>query len=222
MTVQEMKIAGDDLTTRDINRKIKDGLNNEIRRFEIESSAELDSIVVGIREEAEFVLNGKFGDFIGALNHGPMIEINGKTGRYVGNNMTAGEIIVHGDADDGVGFGTYNGTIVVHGDAGNGIGQLNKGGIIIIDGDIGDLAGLYMLSGDLIITGNSGEDTGDWIIGGNIYIGGDFDSGTNTRIVEMDESDIRKLSALFEQYSIEASPDEFKKIQRKEIRPFYG
>ncbi len=82
MTVQELKIAGDDLSTRDINRKIKEALNENIRRFSIESNAELDSIVVGIREEAEFILNGRFGDFVGALNHGPRIEIHGKTGRY--------------------------------------------------------------------------------------------------------------------------------------------
>ncbi|MGB9837734.1 tributyrin esterase [Methanothermobacter sp.] len=222
MTVQEMKIAGDDLSTRDINRKIKEGLRENIKKFSIESNSELDSIVVGIREEAEFILSGRFGDFVGALNHGPKIEIHGKTGRYVGNNMTAGEIIVHGDADDGVGFGTYNGTIVVHGDAGDGIGQLNKGGVIIIDGDIGDLAGLYMLSGDLIITGDTGKDIGDWIIGGNIYVAGDFETGTNAKVLEPERDDLNKLSSLFSRYSIDASPEEFKKIQRKEIRPFYG
>ncbi|MGJ7029287.1 MULTISPECIES: hypothetical protein [Methanothermobacter] len=43
MTVQELKIAGDDLSTRDINRKIKEALNENIRRFSIESNAELDS-----------------------------------------------------------------------------------------------------------------------------------------------------------------------------------
>ncbi len=94
--------------------------------------------------------------------------------------------------------------------------------MIIIEGDIGDLAGLYMLSGDLIITGDAGKDLGDWIIGGNIYVAGDFETGTNAKVVEPEKEDVDKLSALFNQYSVDASPEEFKKIQRKEIRPFYG
>ncbi|HIH62442.1 MAG TPA: tributyrin esterase [Methanobacteriales archaeon] len=218
----ELIISGDDLSTRKINKMIKEGLKDSTKRFIIENDKKLDSLVVGIREEAEFILKGEFGDFIGALNDGAKIKIMGNTGRYLGDNMTAGEIIVEGSAKDGVGFGTYNGTIVIYGDAGNGVGQLNKGGTIIIDGDIKDLAGLYMLSGDIIVTGNAGKDTGDWIIGGNIYVAGDFETGTNAKISQLEKEDTLKLSKLFYEYGIEAEVEEFKKIHRKKLRPFYG
>lgn len=222
MPVNEIMISGDDLSTRTINKEIKNGLKQNQTTFLIENSQKLDSIVVGIREESHIKLKGDFGDFIGALNDGAKIEIQGNTGRYVGNNMTAGEIIVQGSTDDGVGFGTYNGTIVVHGNAGDAVGQLNKGGLIIIDGNIGKLAGLYMLSGDIIITGNAGEDTGDWMIGGTIYVGGDLQTGTNAKITTLDKTDKEKLSAIFQSYGISADVEKFQKIQHKDSRPFYG
>lgn len=222
MPVKQIMISGDDLSTRTINQEIRSGLKQNQKNFLIENSQNLDSIVVGIREESYITLKGEFGDFLGALNDGAKIEVQGNTGRYVGNNMTDGEIIVHGSADDGVGFGTYHGTIVVYGNAGDSVGQLNKGGVIVIDGDIGKLAGLYMLSGDIIVTGNAGEDTGDWMIGGTIYVGGDFQTGTNAQIKPLGNSDKEKLSRIFEKYDISADVDKFQKIEHMDARPFYG
>ena len=139
------------------------------------------------------------------------------------DNLTQWRLTARGITDSTqVGFGTYNGTIVVYGDAGNAVGQLNKGGTIIIDGNMGNLAGLYMLSGDIIVTGNAGVDTGDWMIGGSIYVAGDFETGANGAVNELDEEDQSKLSKLFSQYQIDADVGNFKKIEPKELRPFYG
>ncbi|MBM4241728.1 MAG: tributyrin esterase [Euryarchaeota archaeon] len=222
MTLRETIVPEGDLSTRNVNIEIKKALSEDKNSLLIETEKQLDSIAVGIVKESDIVLKGDVGDFVGALNDGAKILIDGNAGRYVGNNMTAGEIIVNGSADDGVGFGQYNGTIVVHGDAGNAVGQLNKGGSILIDGDIGDLAGLYMLSGDIIVTGNTGLYTGDWMIGGTIYVGGSFDTGTNAEVRELDIEDKLKLKKLFGIYKNDASPDNFIKIEPKELRPFYG
>jgi glutamate synthase domain-containing protein 3 len=221
-TISEETINAKDFTTRDLNVQVKKALSEEKNKILLESAGRLDSIVVGLRKEADITLDGDVGDFVGALNDGARIEIHGNTGRYVGDNMTSGEIIVKGSAEDGVGFGTYNGTIVVYGDAGNAVGQLNKGGTIIIDGNMGDLAGLYMLSGELIVTGDAGMDTGDWMIGGTIYVGGSFQTGTNAEVNELDLSDKKKLTDLFKEYEINADIEDFIKLKPKNLRPFYG
>ncbi len=222
MHAEEILISGDDYSTRNLNQEIKKGLKENQKNFWIENSQKLDSVAVGIREEAYIKLEGDFGDFLGALNDGAKIEVQGRTGRYLGNTMTDGEIIIHGSTDEGAGFGMYDGTIVIHGNSGDGVGQLNKGGLIVVNGDIGNLAGLYMLSGDLIVTGNAGEDTGEWIIGGTIYVGGDFQTGTNAQIKPLDKSDKEKLSRIFKTYNISTDLDKFQKIQHMKARPFYG
>ncbi|MGC9516522.1 MAG: hypothetical protein ACP5C3_02335 [Methanomicrobiales archaeon] len=222
MTTEQKVISGKYLTTRSLNVEIKNAVNENEKNINIEVTKPFDSVAVGLCCDADITLAGSPGDFAGAINDGAKIRIKGNTGRYVGNNMTSGEIIVEGSADDGVGFGTYDGTIVVHGNAGRGVGQLNKGGTIIIDGNIGDLSGLYMLSGDIIVTGNAGNDTGDWMIGGSIYVGGSFETGTNAEIRELTLDDKLKLKKLFDTYSIKADIENFKKIEHKQIRPFYG
>lgn len=222
MITEEKVISGKYMTTRTINVEIKKALDENEKKLNIEVTKPFDSVAVGLCCDADITLAGSPGDFAGALNDGAKISIKGNVGRYVGNNMTSGEIIVEGSADDGVGFGTYDGTIVVYGNAGNAVGQLNKGGTIIIDGNIGDLSGLYMLSGNIIVTGNAGNDTGDWMIGGSIYVGGNFETGTNAEVRELTLDDKLKLKKLFDVYSIDAEIDNFKKIENKEIRPFYG
>ncbi|MDP3065294.1 MAG: tributyrin esterase [Methanobacteriaceae archaeon] len=221
-SASEAIIAGEDLSTRQLNTQIKKALAKDEYRITLDKPGKLNSIAVGLDSGVEIILGGDAGDFVGALNNGAFIEIDGNTGRYVGDNMTSGEIIVRGSAEDGVGFGTYNGTIVVYGDAGNAVGQLNKGGTIVIDGNMGNLAGLYMLSGEIIVTGNAGTDTGDWMIGGTIYVAGDFETGTNAAVYELDNEDKSKLSKIFRQHNIKADVDHFHKIKPKELRPFYG
>lgn len=221
-TISKETINVKDFSTRQLNVQVKKALSQDKNTILLESAGKLDSIVVGLSKKADIILEGDVGDFVGALNNGTRIEIQGSTGRYVGDNMTTGEIIVKGSAGYGVGFGLYNGAIVVYGDAGNAVGQLNKGGTILIDGNMGDLAGLYMLSGDLIVTGDAGVDTGDWMIGGNIYIGGKFQTGTNAEVHELEFSDKKKLTNLFEEYEIKANIAEFSKIRPKNLRPFYG
>lgn len=209
-------------STRQLNVEIKKELSKDKKSLILESTEKLDSIMVGLDNGVEVTLKGDAGDFVASLNNGASIEIKGNVGRYVGDNMTSGEIIVWGTAKDGVGFGTYNGTIVVHGDAGNAVGQLNKGGTIIVDGNIKNLSGLYMLNGDIIVNGNAGEDTGEWMIGGTIYVAGDFQAGTNASEHPLTDFDRTKLNDLFQKYKIEASADDFVKIQPRKLRPFYG
>ncbi|MBP2046312.1 tributyrin esterase [Methanobacterium aggregans] len=215
------KITAEGLSTHQLNLEIKKALEPE-KKLLLENHGKLDSIAVGLGEDADIILNGDAGDFLGALNDGAHIEVQGHVGRYVGDNMTSGEILINGSAEEGVGFGLCNGTIMVYGDAGNAVGQLNKGGTIIVEGNIGNLAGLYMLSGDIIVTGDAGLDTGDWMIGGTIYVAGNFETGTNAKVKPLEGDDKEKLLKLFTNYSINKDIEDFKKIEPKNLRPFYG
>jgi len=214
-------ISAEGLSTHELNLEIKKALEPEKKLF-LENHGKLDSIAVGLGEDADIILNGDAGDFLGALNDGACIEVQGNVGRYVGDNMTSGGILINGSAEEGVGFGVCNGTIMVYGNAGNAVGQLNKGGTIIVDGNIGDLAGLYMLSGDIIVTGDAGLDTGDWMIGGTIYVAGNFETGTNAEVKPLEVDDKEKLLELFKNYDISTDITDFKKIEHKDLRPFYG
>ncbi|MDD6285546.1 tributyrin esterase [Candidatus Methanosphaera massiliense] len=218
----KVEISGVDLTTRDVNTSIKDAITSNEKEITIKDVESLNSIAVGIQSEANIELNGDFGDFIGALNDGAEITINGSVNKYLGDNMTEGEIILNGGAGDGVGFGKCNGNIVVRGNAGDGVGQLHKNGVILIDGNIGKTAGLYMLDGDIIITGNSSKDLGDWMIGGAIYIAGSYQLGYNAKETELTEEDKDKLNSLFKQYDIDQKAENFTKIVKDQLRPFYG
>ena len=203
----KVEISGVDLTTRDVNTSIKDAITSNEKEITIKDVESLNSIAVGIQSEANIELNGDFGDFIGALNDGAEITINGSVNKYLG---------------DGVGFGKCNGNIVVRGNAGDGVGQLHKNGVILIDGNIGKTAGLYMLDGDIIITGNSSKDLGDWMIGGAIYIAGSYQLGYNAKETELTEEDKDKLNSLFKQYDIDQKAENFTKIVKDQLRPFYG
>ncbi len=220
--MSKKEISGENITTREVNTEIRKSLQANNTEITITNTERLNSIAVGIQEEATFDLEGDFGDFIGALNDGSEITINGSVGKYLGDNMTTGEIILNGHANDGVGFGKSNGTIVVKGNAGDGVAQLHKGGTVLVDGNIGKTAGLYMLDGDIIITGDSGKELGDWMIGGTIYIAGDYQLGYNARVAALTDDDKEKLNALFEKYDIEANADDFTKIIKEQLRPFYG
>ena len=209
-------------SSRDVNSEIRKGLENNFKDFCICSVKQLDSIVVGIQNISHFLLEGEFGDFIGALNDGAEIEVDGFCQRYVGNNMTSGEIVVSGSVGDGAGFGLRGGNIVIKGNAGDAVGQLNKGGVVLVDGDIRDFSGLFMLHGDIIITGNAGSETGEWMVGGTIYVGGDFELGFNAKTANMANRDITKLQNLFLKYDIDADPSKFTKIIHDKTRPFYG
>lgn len=223
MTVREKLVSEGDMSTRSVNKGIRKALSEDMDSFLIETEKPLDSMAVGIIQDADIHFKGNVGDFVGALNDGATITIEGNAGRYVGNNMTAGEIVVNGSAGDGVGFGQYDGNIIIRGDAGDAVGQLNKGGIIVIDGNIGDLSGLFMLSGDIIITGNAGLYTGDWMIGGTIYVKGSYNTlGYNAEPHELNGEDLTKLRDIFGKYNIDAQPKEFVKIKPKKLRPFYG
>ncbi len=136
--------------------------------------------------------------------------------------MTNGLVLVVGDAGYGAGQYCYGGSIVIRGNAGDFSAVMNKGATIIIEGNVGHDAATYMLAGDLIIVGDAGRNLGNYLIRGDIYIGGTWDSlGNNTQLQTLTSDDLIKLQAYFDEYTIKAAPEDFKKIIRLSAKPFY-
>ena len=202
-----------------VNREIRDNLNSQ--PIMVENAAQLHGLAAGINH-GEVVFKGDTGDYLGVLNHGATIRVTNNVGSYLGDNMTTGTIEVEGNSGFGAGQYCYGGSVIIHGDAGDFTATMNKGAVIIITGDVGNEAGTYMHKGDLIVLGNAGKNFANYLIHGDVYIRGEWETlGHNTRIVEMDERDVEKLTSYFNTYGIEADPHGFKKIVAASKKPFY-
>lgn len=204
-------------------------INEDIKsKLAVENKVNMDNLrgqhllACGLSEPNELYLKGYVGDYCFSLNSGAHIKLQGDGGRFLADTMESGEVIIEGTVSHGLGFSLFGGVIVVKGNAGGRLGQLNKGGTIIVDGHSRDLIGLYSLNGDIIVTGNAGRRVGDWMISGNIYIGGEnFELGNNAQIGELTQEDVDKLDDYFNQYQIQADPQQFTKIIPISTRPFY-
>jgi len=202
-----------------VNRALKDATNGQ--PVTVTNAKHIHGLAAGMKY-GEVIIKGNAGDYLGVLNSGAAIRVTKNAGKYAADNMTDGEIIINGNTDYGVGQYCYGGIIVVHGNAGDFTATMNKGATVIIAGNVGDDVGTYMLAGDLIVVGNAGENFANYLIRGSVYIGGDWKSiGHNTRIEALTDGDVKKLSAYFETYNIEADPAEFKKIAAASEKPFY-
>jgi methylamine---glutamate N-methyltransferase subunit B len=204
-------------TTNGLVKKVLDGQPIAIR-----NARHLHGLVAGLNK-GELIVRGSAGDYLGALNSGAKITVTRNAGKYTADNMTSGEVIIEGNAGYGVGQYCYGGVVVVKGDAGDFTATMNKGATIIIGGDVGSDAGTYMLKGDLVVLGNAGRNFANYLIRGTIYIRGQWDSlGHNTRVEPLTDEDITKLHPYIEHYSMDAKPEEFKKIVAASEKPFYN
>jgi glutamate synthase domain-containing protein 3 len=205
---------------RSVSQEIKEALSQG--PVTVRNAAHLHGLLAGLKD-GEVTLQGDSGTYLAVLNDGATIHVEGSAGPYLADNMTRGLVIVEGDADYGMGQYCYGGTIVVRGNVGDFAAVMNKGATIIVEGDVGAEAATYMLAGDLIVAGNAGANLGNYLIRGAIYIGGEWDSlGHNTRLEQLDQTDVDKLRELFRQYGVEVDLASFKKITRLSEKPFYS
>lgn len=212
-------INAKDQDLRTVSAELKGKLSGG--QVTIQSAAHLHGLAAGLKA-GDIIIEGRSGDYLGALNAGALIRVNGDAGQYLADNMTRGTVVVEGDAGYGVGAYCYGGTIVVKGSAGDFSAVMNKGATIVIGGDVGDEVATYMLAGDLVIAGNAGKNLANYLIRGTIYVGGTWESlGHNTLLEEMTAEDLTKLRSLLDASDIAADPLAFKKIVRLSEKPFY-
>lgn len=213
------------MTPREANQKIKD-IASQCNKIVIKNPNAMHYLIAGLTEKAHIEVDGSAGYFVGTMLDKAQLIIHGNAGWFAGDNMTGGEIIVEGSAGDGAGQGIYGGTIVVRNSVGSRTGEIMKNGTVIVGGDSGFMTGIFMMGGRIIVLGDLGEDAGESIIRGAIYVRGSVKSlGQNAKLVDIDENDLKELSAILTQYDFDLNEKDYKKFRKiipKSKRPFYG
>ncbi|MFX1505763.1 MAG: hypothetical protein ACFFDC_06565 [Promethearchaeota archaeon] len=209
------------LKLRSISHEIKNILK-ENKTVTVTNCDLLNGIASGLRQ-GEVIIKSSVGDYVGMLNSGAKIIIEGNVGKYIGDNMINGEIIVKGNAGYCAAVYCYGGIVIITGNSGDFLGTMNKGASILVEKNTGNDLGTYMLAGNIILLGNAGERVGNFLISGRIFIRGEWKSlGSNTKIEDLSSDDISFLQQFFNNYKIEAKPEEFTKIIADTDKPFYS
>ena len=193
-----------DLTTTEINEKIRDLMNDGYGTIVLRNPRGKHSIGVGILSRLNLIIEGSLGYFGIGLIDGPNVRIKGRVGWSCGENMMAGTVIIEKNAGSTFGAAIRGGDLVCMGSVGSRTGIDMKGGTIIVGGDTGALSGFMMQRGRMIICGNAGKNLGDSMYDGVIYVGGDIASlGVDAVQSELTDADKIWLTRKLAQYQLE-------------------
>jgi len=123
-------------TTKEINEALRKQMVSA-SSVKISGLDGQDSIAVGIDKNVKVLVDGKAGDFFGALNKNAEITLKGDAGNFAGYMMSEGKIFIDGDAGGMLGHKMGNGMIVVSGDV-ESLGNI-LGGSLFVKGEIRDV-----------------------------------------------------------------------------------
>jgi len=138
------------------------------------------NLAVGLSNRVRIDIDGNAGYFIGGLSDGPDVVVHGFTGWSVGENLQAGSVRVRGNVSECA-------------------GASSRGGTIVVEGDASSRAGISLKGGTILIGGNAGDALGDSLYEAVIYVAGKVASlGSDARIEELTEADVRAVKALAE------------------------
>ena len=169
---------------KELNKIIREGIANGIKKFFIENVNGQYYIGDGIKgDDVVIDIKGTPGNDLGAFMDGPTLTVNNNAQDNVGNTMNAGKIVINGDAGDVVGYGMRGGRIYILGNAGYRVGIHMKGyneqlPVIIIGGKVGSFFAEYMAGGVIVLLGLEDDDSDELDIdyfasgmhGGTIFI----------------------------------------------------
>src|SRR6056300_462533 len=198
-------------------RKINSSLQNinhknNKRDFVIKNPAGEHAICAGLKEEMSVTIKGHVGYYCGGMNQKANIYIEGNAGTGLGENMMSGTIHVKGNASQSAGATGHGGTIIIDGDASSRCGISMKGIDIIVKGSVGHMSAFMAQSGNLVILGDADEYLVDSIYEAKTYCLGKVKSlGADCIEKEMNDKEIKHLSALLEAQNIKADPKKFKR-----------
>jgi glutamate synthase domain-containing protein 3 len=146
------------------------------------------------------------------MNKNAEVTIEGNVGTGVAENMMSGLVHVKGNASQSAGATGHGGTLIIDGDASSRCGISMKGINIIVKGSVGHMSAFMAQSGNLVILGDADEYLGDSIYEAKIYCLGKVKSlGADCIEKEMNDKEIKHLSALLEAQNIKADPKKFKR-----------
>ena len=198
-----------------INREIRDLIQQGHGTIVIKNPGAKHSLVVGILNRMNIIVEGSLGYFGCGLLDGPNVRILGRVGWSFCENMMAGVVIVEKNAGSTFGAAIRGGDLICKGSVGSRTGIDQKGGTIIVGGDTGAFSGFMMQRGRMVICGNAGKNLGDSMYDGTIYVGGDIkDLGVDAIPAELDDTDKAWLTRKLKMYDLlpDKGVDHFTKI----------
>ena len=194
-----VRIDAKDLSTTEINRKIKEAADS-VDEITVVNPQARHNIAVGVLQPCKISIEGSVGYYGASLMDGPEVHIDGNAGWALGENLMSGKITVTKDAGASVAATMRGGEIVVGRNAGARAGISMKGGTLLIGGNAGFLTGFMMQKGRIVVCGDVGEAVGDSMYEGVIYVGGEIGSlGTDAKVEEVSEGELIELWGLLEQ-----------------------
>jgi glutamate synthase domain-containing protein 3 len=215
---QSAEFDAADMTTRDINAKIRVLAKEGVGEIRIKNPGAKHSIATGLLFRLRLVIDGSLGYFGCGLLDGPVVQIRGRVGWSCAENMMAGVVVVEKNAGSTFGAALRGGDLVCRGDAGARTGICMKGGTIIIGGQSGAFSAFMMQRGRMIILGDAGANLGDSMYDGTIYVGGKIASlGVDATEAEMTDLDRKWLAHKLGIYGMEAPGRMVKIISGKQL-----
>jgi glutamate synthase domain-containing protein 3 len=208
-------IAGQDLSVREVNAKIKELIAEGETEIAVQGTAARHNFGVAILQPVKVTFEGSVGYYCAGLIDGPTIEIKGSAGWGVAESMMNGTVIVHGNAGNGAGAAIRNGTVVIDGDAAARTGVAMKGGLVLIGGDCGYMSGFMGQKGNIIVCGDAGAAFADSMYATTCYVGGAVhDLGNDAVIKELTAEDMDFLQSALSTYFPDkaAAAGNFKKV----------
>ncbi len=197
------EVDAEDLSTRQINSKLKHLLTEGYGTITIKNPGAKHSIGVGILNRLNLKIEGSLGYFGLGLLDGPNVTVEGRVGWSCGENMMSGTVLIKKNAGSTFGAAIRGGDLVCRGDVGARTGIDQKGGTIIAGGSTGAFSGFMMQRGRMVILGDAGNNLGDSMYDGTIYVGGTIKSlGADAVEAEITESDEKWLTDKLSLYEL--------------------
>ncbi len=186
-----------------VNKRIRELMDEGHGTIVLKNPGAQHSLVVGILNRLNIIIDGSLGYFGCGLLDGPNVRISGRVGWSFGENMMAGTAIVEKNAGSTFGAALRGGDLVCRRSAGSRTGIDQKGGTIIVGGDTGAFSGFMMQRGRMVICGNAGKNLGDSMYDGTIYVGGEIqDLGVDAVQGDLTDADRAWLTRKLKMYEL--------------------
>lgn len=205
----------ENLTATECNTKIRALMDEGYGTIVIKNPGAKHSLIVGILNRMNFIVEGSLGYFGCGLLDGPSVRVSGRVGWSFAENMMAGVCVVEKNAGSTFGAALRGGDLVCKGSVGSRTGIDQKGGTILVGGDTGAFSGFMMQRGRMVVCGNAGKNLGDSMYDGTIFVGGEIQElGVDAVPGELTDLDKQWLHRKLKQYEMlpDKGVDHFTKI----------
>lgn len=210
---EALRIDAAPLTTREVNRAIKQAAADGVAEVEVLNPASRHNLCIALFDPVKVTFKGPVGWFCAGMLDGGHVIVEGNSGWSIAENAMGGRVEVRGHAGSSAGATMRGGELFVAGDAGARTAISLKGGAIVVGGSVGYMSGFMMQRGSLIVCGDAGEGIGDSMYEGKIYVGGKVASlGADAVEEDLEPEDVDFLKAELEASGLDRDPSSFQKI----------